>query len=493
MFIELHAQSAFSFLEAAEQPETLAEAAARLEMPALALVDRDGVYGAPRFYRAMTKLGLRAIVGSELTLRDGSRLPLLVEEREGYQNLCRLITKAKLSGAPATLDDVEEHASGLVCLTGTADAHLDRLLGIFGRGGCFVEIQRHLDRAEERRAQRLLALADRQRAPLVATNQPVYCRPGGRAVADVLTCIREHVDLDHAGHRLARNAERSLKPARAMERLFADRPDAVANAGELATRLNFTLKNLGYRFPDYPLPPGETPISYLRTLAEQGARERYGHGPLAARARKQIARELDLIGRLDLAGYFLIVWELVQYCRAHGILVQGRGSAANSAVCYSLGLTAVDPVGMDLLFERFLSEERKEWPDIDLDLPSGDRREEVIQHVYRKYGETGAGMTAVVITYREKSAAREIGKVLGIPPPEIDRLAKTLRPFEYVDPTDSVQRKLVENGFDWDDRRVQLFARLIGEIRDLPRHLGQHTGGMVIAKGRLDDVVPLEP
>src|SRR5256884_397255 len=319
MFIELHAQSAFSFLEAAEQPETLAEAAARLEMPALALVDRDGVYGAPRFYRAMTKLGLRAIVGSELTLRDGSRLPLLVEEREGDQNLCRLITKAKLSGAPATLDDVEEHPRGLVCLTGTADAHLDR-------------------------------------------------------------------------------------------------PDAVANAGELATRLNFTLKNLGYRFPDYPLPPGETPISYLRTLAEQGARERYGHGPLAERARKQIARELDLIGRLDLAGYFLIVWELVQYCRAHGILVQGRGSAANSAVCYSLGLTAVDPVGMDLLFERFLSEARGEWPDIDLDLPSGDRREQVIQHVYQRYGRHGAGMTANVITYRGRLAAREVGKVLGLPP-----------------------------------------------------------------------------
>jgi len=493
MFIELHAQSAFSFLEAAEQPETLAEAAARLEMPALALVDRDGVYGAPRFYRAMTKLGLRAIVGSELTLRDGSRLPLLVEEREGYQNLCRLITKAKLSGAPATLDDVEEHARGLVCLTGTADAHLDRLLGIFGRGGCFVEIQRHLDRAEERRAQRLLALADRQRAPLVATNQPVYCRPGGRAVADVLTCIREHVDLDHAGHRLARNAERSLKPARAMERLFADRPDAVANAGELATRLNFTLKNLGYRFPDYPLPPGETPISYLRTLAEQGARERYGHGPLAARARKQIARELDLIGRLDLAGYFLIVWELVQYCRAHGILVQGRGSAANSAVCYSLGLTAVDPVGMDLLFERFLSEARGEWPDIDLDLPSGDRREQVIQHVYQRYGRHGAGMTANVITYRGRLAAREVGKVLGLPPDLRERLSKLVPNWGYQDPEDLLVKRLDEAGCDGRHPRLRMFAALWSMLQDLPRHLGQHSGGLVIAGGRLDEVVPLEP
>jgi len=493
MFIELHAQSAFSFLEAAEPPETLAETAARLEMPALALVDRDGVYGAPRFYRAMTKLGLRAIVGSELTLRDGSRLPLLVEEREGYQNLCRLITKSKLSGAPATLDDIEEHASGLVCLTGTADAHLDRLLGIFGRGGCFVEIQRHLDRAEERRAQRLQALADRHRAPLVATNQPLYCRPGGRAVADVLTCIREHVDLDHAGHRLARNAERSLKPARAMERLFVDRPDAVANAGELATRLNFTLKNLGYRFPDYPLPPDETPISYLRTLAEQGARERYGHGPLAERARKQIARELDLIGRLDLAGYFLIVWEIVQYCRAHGVLVQGRGSAANSAVCYSLGLTAVDPVGMDLLFERFLSEARGEWPDIDLDLPSGDRREQVIQHVYRRYGRHGAGMTANVITYRGRLAAREVGKVLGLPPDLCLRLSKLVPNWGYQDPEDLLVKRLDEAGCDSRHPRLRMFAGLWSMLQDLPRHLGQHSGGMVISGGRLDEVVPLEP
>ena len=227
-------------------------------------------------------------------------------------------------------------------------------------------------------------------------------------------------------------------------------------------------------------------------MTDKGARDRYR--PYHERARRQVERELALIGKLKLAGYFLIVWDIVNFCRAQGILVQGRGSAANSAVCYSLGITAVDPVGMDLLFERFLSEERKEWPDIDLDLPSGDRREEVIQHVYRKYGERGAGMTAVVITYRERSAAREIGKVLGIPQPEVDRLASTLRPFEYIDPErQRAEASCAENGFDWDDRRVQLFARLIGEIQDLPRHLGQHTGGMVIAKGHLDDVVPLEP
>jgi error-prone DNA polymerase len=493
MFVELHAQSAFTFLEAAEQPETLAEAAARLDMPALALVDRDGVYGAPRFYRAMTKLGLRALVGSAITLADGTRLPLLVEDREGYQNLCRLITRAKLRGTPATLDDVEEHATGLVCLTGTAEAHLDRLAGVFGRSGCFVEIQRHLDREQERRTQRLIALADRFRLPLVATNQPVYCRPGGRAVADVLACIREHTDLDHAGRRLAGNNERALKPAPAMERLFAGRPDAIASTGELATRLTFTLKNLGYRFPDYPLPPGETPISYLAALAERGARERYGRGPLAARARRQIARELDLIGRLDLAGYFLIVWEVVQYCRAHAILVQGRGSAANSAVCYSLGITAVDPVGMDLLFERFLSEARGEWPDIDLDLPSGERREEVIQHVYRRYGTHSAGMTANVITYRGRLAAREVGKALGLPPDVRDRLSKLVPNWGYQDPEDVLVKHLDAAGCDIRHPRIRKFAALWSMIQDLPRHLGQHSGGMVIAGGRLDEVVPLEP
>jgi error-prone DNA polymerase len=566
MFVELHAQSAFSFLEAAEQPETLAEEAARLEIPALALVDRDGVYGAPRFYRAMTRLGLRAIVGSEITLADGSRLPLLVEDREGYQNLCRLITKTKLRefddadarvdgqarawrrpgarvdeehggtgrarlrsllgddqetgctgwarrssqisvdregartararrspGARAMLSDIEEHANGLVCLTGTAHAHLDRLIGIFGRSGCFVEIQRHLDREQERRTQRLIALADRHRLQLIATNQPVYCRPGGRAVTDVLTCIREYTDLDHAGRRLARNGERRLKPPRAMERLFVDRPDAIFNTGELATRLTFTLKNLGYRFPDYPLPPGETPISYLRTLCEQGRRERYGRGPLAGRARTQIARELDLIGRLDLAGYFLIVWEIVQYCRTHQILVQGRGSAANSAVCYTLGLSAVDPIGMDLLFERFLSEARGEWPDIDLDLPSGDRREQVIQHVYRRYGAHAAGMTANVITYRGRLAAREVGKALGLPPEVRDRLSKLVPNWGYQDPEDVLIKHLDAAGCDSRHPRIRRFASLWCLIQDLPRHLGQHSGGMVISGGRLDEVVPLEP
>src|SRR6059036_2404104 len=513
MFIELHAQSAFSFLEGAELPEAFAGAAARLEMPAVALVDRDGVFGAPRFTRAALNAGVKPIVGSELTLADGSRLPLLVEDREGYQNLCRLITRMKL-GAPKgaaalTLADLEPNTAGLVCLTGGgrgplaqrlaagdddgARRVLDQLVAIFGHSSCFVEVQRHFIREQEEILQGLVTLARAARLPLVASNQPLFARPEGRPLADVFTCIREKTDLDHAGRRLLANGERSLKSAAAMTELFRDLPEALDNAGELALRLAFTLKDLGYRFPEFPLPPGQTPLDHLRELTRRGVSTRYGTGPLAERARRQVAHELELIGRLDLAGYFLIVWDIVEHCRTHDILVQGRGSAANSAVCYALGITAVDPVGMELLFERFLSEARGEWPDIDLDLPSGERREAVIQHVYRRYGRLGAGMTANVITYRGRSAAREVGQALGLPSDMRDRLAKLVANWGYQDPDELLTKHLPEAGCDPTSPRIRRFATLWTRIQDLPRHLGQHSGGMVIAAGRLDDVVPLEP
>ena len=514
MFVELHAQSAFTFLEGADQPEALVAEAARRGMPALALVDRDGVYGAPRFHRAAVDAGIRPLVGSELTLAGGARLPVLIEDREGWQNLCRLITRAKL-GAPkgkaaVSLEDLEASATGLVCLTGgargpladavragdrdAARAILDRLVGIFGRGNVFVEVQRHFDRAQERDLERLVALARAACVPLLAANQPLYARPGGRAVADVFTCIREKTDLDHAGRRLLLNAERGLRDAAATTAAFRDLPDAVAAGGELALRLGFTLKDLGYRFPDFPLPPGESVQAHLRDLVARGVRARYGAaGPLVERARRQVAHELEIIGRLDLAGYFLIVWDIVEFCRANDVLVQGRGSAANSAVCYALGITAVDPVKMELLFERFLSESRGEWPDIDLDLPSGERRETVIQYVYRRYGRLGAGMTANVITYRGRSAAREVGKALGLPGDMQDRLAGLVENWGYQDPQAVLTRHLQEAGCDTRHPRIRKFAALWTRLQDLPRHLGQHSGGMVIAAGRLDDVVPLEP
>jgi error-prone DNA polymerase len=520
MYVELHTSSAFSFLDGASLPEALVEQARALGYDTLALLDRDGVYGAPRFYQAARKAGLRALVGAEVTMQTGSgtrasapaslhapliwRLPLLVASAQGYRSLCRLITRMKLAAAKGqgalTVRDLDGHVDGLIAIVGrpmlAADRHgvaglLDQIVGVFGRAQVYVEIQRHLTRDEEVDNRILVAAAEAYRVPILATNGVRFAAPEARPLYDVLTCIRHGTTLAHAGRRLAANAERYLKSPRQMQALFSDLPQAVTNTQVLAERLDFTLANLGYRFPDYPVPEGETQISFLRRITEAGAHWRYR--PLSEKARRQIARELDLIEKLDLAGYFLIVWDLVNFCRQQDILAQGRGSAANSAVCYSLGITAVDPVGMELLFERFLSEERGEWPDIDLDLPSGDRREQAIQYLYTRYGERGAAMTANVITYRGRSAAREVGKVLGCPTEMIDTLAKVMSPFEWQDPKDTLARHLRELGVDPDLPQIQQFGDLWMQMQDIPRHLGQHSGGMVLCQGRLDDVVALEP
>ncbi len=536
VYIELHTASAFSFLQGASLPEALVERAAELGYSAVALLDRDGVYGAPRFHKAAMAAGLRPIIGAELTVGAGRAggagkageaggvgekrargegsvppiqpfppflLPVLCESAEGYRNLCQLITRMKLrspkgEGALA-FEDLDGRTNGLVALAGRAlldgrrhgvGGLLDRLVGVFGRANVYVELQRHLRRDEARDNEALVSLASAFRVPTLATNGVRFADPSARPLFDVLTCIHHHTTLAAAGRRLAPNAERYLKPRADMAAIFRDEPGAVARTRELADRLRYTMADLGYRFPNYPVPPGETQSSFLRHLADAGARERYR--PYHDRARAQIARELDLIEKLQLAGYFLIVWDIVNFCRQHDILVQGRGSAANSAVCYSLGITAVDPVGMDLLFERFLSEERGEWPDIDLDLPSGDRRERVIQHVYEKYGRHGAAMTANVITYRGRSAAREVGKALGFEETQVDRLAKVMNNFEFTDASESLQGQMTSVGLDVHAERVRTFARLWREMQDLPRHLGQHSGGMVVCRGQLDAVVPLE-
>jgi error-prone DNA polymerase len=531
VYVELHAASAFSFLQGASLPEALVERAAALGYPAIALLDADGVYGAPRFHKAAKQAGLKAIIGAELTIQQESgirdqesglgtakgaspkasafkpalwRLPILVSSAEGYQNLCRLVTRMKMrapkgEGALA-LDELDGFTSGLIALAGrpVLDARrhgvggmLDRLVGLFGRDRVYVELQRHLLRDEECDNEALTELSRAYRVPVVATNGVRFATAGERPLFDVLSCIYHRTSLDAAGRLLARNAERYLKSPETMASLFADRPEALAGTVALAERLEYTMADLGYRFPSYPVPPGETEMSFLRHIAEAGARDRYR--PYHDKARAQIARELDLIEKLDLAGYFLIVWDVVNYCRQQNILVQGRGSAANIAVCYSLGITAVDPIKMELLFERFLSEERGEWPDIDLDLPSGDRRERVIQHVYEKYGRLGAAMTANVITYRGRSAAREVGKALSLDDEQIDRLAKVMHHFEYRDPNETLARNMELTGLAMDTPRVQMFAELWSAIQDLPRHLGQHSGGMVVCQGQLDSVVPLEP
>jgi error-prone DNA polymerase len=524
MYIELHAASAFSFLQGASLPETLIERAATLGYPAMALLDADGIYGAPRFHKAATVAGMRAIIGAELTIEATGgparlaphrwRLPVLVASAEGYRNLCRLVTRMKLRPADVAggsrraakgesalqIEELDGHAAGLVGLPGRAilDAQhygvgglLDRIVGIFGRDRIYVDVQRHLLRDEESDNAALAQLAQAFRVPVTATNGVRFASPGERQLFDVLTCIRHRTTLDAAGRKLSRNAERYLKPPEAMAQLFGDWPEALAGNQALAERLEYTMADLGYRFPKYPVPPGETEMSFLRHITEAGARDRYR--PYHDKARAQIAHELALIEKLELAGYFLIVWDIVSYCRQHDILVQGRGSAANSAVCYSLGITAVDPIAMELLFERFLSEERGEWPDIDLDLPSGDRREQVIQHVYQKYGRLGAAMTANVITYRGRSAAREVGKALALDAQQIDRLAKVMHHFEYVDPHETLARNLDSVGLSFDMPRIKTFAELWRQMQDLPRHLGQHSGGMVVSQGALDAVVPLEP
>jgi error-prone DNA polymerase len=416
------------------------------------------------------------------------------------------------SQAIASVDDLSEYAPGLICLTGGDEgplAHalanggieasrsaLEQLIAIYGRANVYVELQRHYNRAQEARNQAAIALARSLDLPLLATQGAQYAKPEERQILDVFTCIRNHRTLDTTGRLLASNSERYIKTPQEMLRLFADLPEATANTLELSSRLAFTLNDLGYQFPRYPVPEGETMDSFLRTRTMEGARDRYlrpGQSELWQRAQRQIERELVLIKKLDLAGYFLIVWDIVRFCREQGILVQGRGSAANSAVCYSLGITAVDPVGMDLLFERFLSEERGEWPDIDLDLPSGDQRERAIQYVYQRYGKLGAAMTANVITYRERSAAREVGKALGFDGESLDRLSGLVSSWEYKDPDDTLERQFRDAGFDLRHPRMRKFFELCVAVQDLPRHLGQHSGGMVICQGQLDAVVPLEP
>jgi error-prone DNA polymerase len=409
----LHASSAFSFLAGASQPEALIERAVEIEMPALALADRNGLYGAARFHTAAKRCAIKAHVGAEIAVsafgnrlsppewlphrhpREPPRITLLCASQTGYQNLCQLITRFKMrestkAEGAATLEDLKEFSPGLICLTGGDEGPLaaslihsgqdgartiiERLSSIYGRGNLYIELQRHQLREEECRNQSLLGLASDLHLPVIATNGVRHASEKDRELLDIFTSIRHHTTLDQAGRLLASNSARHLRTAREMATLFQDIPEAIANTRIVSERLEFTLNNLGYEFPHYPVPDGETMDSFLEKRVDEGVRKRYGSPDkrrLLDKARAQVRHELALIAKLGFAGYFLIVWDIIRYCQQQGFLVQGRGSAANSAVCYALEITAVDPVGMELLFERFLSESRGEWPDIDLDLPSG--------------------------------------------------------------------------------------------------------------------------
>ncbi len=534
-YVELHARSAFSFLEGASLPEAMTQQAANLQLPGLAILDRDGLYGSPRLYTTAKKLGLRSHIGSEVSV-DGFgaqalppmwqphtipgrpvRLSLLCESQKGYQNLSLLISSYKLAQRTkgdgiAPLRSVQAHAEGLVCMTGgdegplaAALAHggmeearksLQTLVQTFGQKNVFVELQRHGIDAQEARNQALMSLAQEFHLPLLATNGVAMATDFEREILDVLTTVRHGCSLDEAGLLLQQNNKRHIRCAKEMSRLFRDVPQAIAHTAELSDRLTFQMKDMGYEFPRYPTPEGESMDGFLRKRTFEGVARRYGcklSATLRARADQQVEKELALISRLGLAGYFLIVWDIVEFCRKHGILVQGRGSAANSAVCYSLGITAVDPVGMDLLFERFLSDARGEWPDIDLDLPSGDDRERAIQYVYGLYGKLGAAMCANVITYRGRSAAREVGKSLGFNADMQTRLTRLVGSFEWKGPTDTMGHHFQQAGFDLNHPRIAKYLELSIRMLDLPRHLGQHSGGMIIAQGQLASVVPIEP
>ena len=503
MYVPLWCRSNFSFLDGASHPDELVEQAHALGMEALALTDRDGVHGMVRAHVKAKELGVRLIVGAEVTITGAdaaqpSTLVLLAANRTGYANLCRLITAGRLrrpkGESRVTWPEVCERAEGLVALWGGERSLLVRgaepravagpLREAFG-DRLYAVAARHRRAEEVRREACLRQHAGRAGLPLVAATEVLYHTPARRDLQDVLTCIRHGVTLAVAGRLIRPNAEHDLKSPQRMARLFADEPALVERTREVASRCTFDLSEIRYRYPAERLPDGKTSSDWLRELTLGGARERFGDDvPVAIR--EQIDRELALIDELDYGGYFLTMWEIVRYCRQEGILCQGRGSAANSVVCYCLGITAVDPTRVELLFERFLSRERHEPPDIDLDIMHA-RREEVIQHVYRKYGRDRAAMVANVVRYRGRSAVREVGKALGLSETAIDRLARLL---SHHGPLDAAG--LTHAGLDPDSPIHGHLFRLCEQIQDCPRHLSIHPGGFLLGHEPVHDLVPIE-
>ncbi len=497
-FAEIHARSAFSFLRGSSLPETMVRRAAELEYPAIAITDHAGFYGSARAHQTAKQCGIRAIAGATIPFAGGE-VPVLCATRAGYATLCRHLTDAKLGTKTRDAGGF----AGLIALTGDREGPVagplargekkpalhaaKALIAAFGRENVYVEIFRHRLRDDVRLTRLLADLARHLKLPVFASNAPLHARRADRMLADAFACLRHHTTLDEAGRLLAPNGERHLKPQAEMRELFADMPEALENSLRLVERIDFGLEKLGYRFPDWhdgsgkPLSiPEQTTL--LRRLTYQEAPRRFPK--VDGKVRAQIEHEIALIHRLGFPGYFLIVRDIMEFARGRGILCQGRGSAANSAVCFALGITHVDPVGGGLLFERFLSENRNSWPDIDIDFPSGPHREEVIQYVYKKYGERGAAMTANVITYRPKSAFREMSKVLGLPPSLAEEFSKN-----HLLPWDGEKTNLPPVMRAPDSPLRRLYDAVLG----LPRHLGQHSGGMIICDRGLDAIVPLQP
>jgi error-prone DNA polymerase len=507
-YVELQVTTNFSFLRGASHAEEMAARAAELGHPAVAVTDRNTLAGVVRGHLGAKAAGIRVIVGARLDFADDTPSFLcLPTDRDAYGRLSRLLTMGKrraekaqchLYAADLTAPDgVFARGAGQILIAVPPDDLFDgpseKFSSDLSRLGIELESETylaasHLYRGNDaRRLARLAAIAEACGTPLVATNDAHHHAPERRALADVVTCIREHCTIDTAGRRLAANAERHLKPADEMARLFRDHPGAVARTVEIADKCRFSLEELRYEYPAEPVPGNRTPDAELARLAWRGAANRYPDG-VPAKVRAQIEHELALIAELRYAAYFLTVHDIVRFARSRGILCQGRGSAANSAVCYCIGITAVDPARLDLLFERFISAERNEPPDIDVDFEH-ERREEVIQYVYAKYGRERAGLAATVISYRSRSALREVGKALGLTEDTVAALSGQVWGWSNDGVPDHVVRSL---GLDPRDNRLGLALRLARELIGFPRHLSQHVGGFVITKGRLDALVPIE-
>ncbi len=493
-YVPLWVKSNYSFLEGASHPHELVDRAHQLGLPALAITDRDGVYGIVRAHVRARELGLPLVIGAQVTVGDDpsatERVVVLTRDREGYGALCRLLSLGRACRPKGEslvgLDDLCALGSGVVVLS-DAPRLLPALHESF-RDRAFALVARHRSAAERTHEQHLRDAARTVRMPSVAAVEVLYHTVARRPLQDVLACIRAGTSLSQAGTVIRGNAEHELRTIAAMTELFADDPAALARTCEIAQDCRFDLDTLRYRYPGEQIPDGLTEIDWLRAKTFEGAALRYGGESIPRDVHAQLERELSLIRELDYGGYFLTMWEIVQFCRREQILCQGRGSAANSAVCYCLGITAIDPVRMDLLFERFLSRERAEPPDIDLDIEH-ERREEVIQWVYRRHGRRHAAMVANVIRYRARSAVRDVGKALAIPQTALDRLAKLLGHYDSaLDP-----EAMRQVGLDPDVPALTHLLRLVHEIADFPRHLSIHPGGFLLGHEPVDTLVPIEP
>ena len=523
-YVELHAHSTFSLLDGASAPESLIAQARALGMPALALTDHDDLGGAVRFATAARELGVGGIIGAEVSFAPPgadrpTSLVLLAESREGYGNICTLITRARCDhprGQPRiTLEQLAAHSAGVFALSGTAHGWVPALLhngdgtaalnaaatlrDIFG-GRFAIEVWDHLMPGERTLVKQLVPLAKALGVPWVVANHVHYAEPHERLVHDTLVTLRYGGTLDTMGTRLKPNAEWHLKGYAAMAEHWGHDSPGLRASVRIAERCAFRMADMRPSLPVFGLPPGVTADEYLRALVERGADERWG-STRTPRHEAQLEHELTLIGKLGLAGYFLIVWDIVRFARREGILCQGRGSAANSAVCYVLGITAVDPIKLNLLFARFLSEERAEAPDIDIDFAHRER-ERVLQYVYDKYGRDHAAMVCEHITWRGRSAVRDGARVLGFTPQQGDALAqwadrrsarKTAASLRGADDTDGTDSSLKQAGFDPRDPRAAQLADIVEGLHQAPRHRGIHVGGFVLTREPLHTVVPIEP